>query len=287
MRRLFVMGDGRIRPEWRIIILPVLAALIGGLLSLVFWGIVPQILITPVAVILSVLLALRFIDKKRLADIGVGSLGAHYKEFTYGLALGAVSMVAVFAVLLASGNITLENSLAEPAFSWNLLTGMIHFIVVGLVEELYSRAYSISALSETWNPWSAAVVTSVIFSLLHMGNPNISPSGLINILLVGLLFAYMFLRTGSVWMPVGYHITWNYFQGCVFGFPVSGGQVQGMYTVAASHDDVLTGGAFGPEGGLLATVVILAGFYMVWRFTGSGNPWGIRKPETEDDPELI
>lgn len=322
MKRLFVMEDGRLRPEWRIIAVLILTSIIVGLLFLAFWGGVTaslevptdltreqteeflveemeqvvdssmwlklaQRLIPSVALILSILLALRFLDKKKLADIGAGSLPRHRREFACGLALGAVSIAAVFAVLLASGSITLENSLAEPRFSWNLLTGMILFIFVGFTEELYSRAYSISALSETWNRWAAAIVTSLIFSLLHVGNANVSLVGLVNVGLVGFLFAYMFVRTGSLWMPAGYHITWNYFQGYIFGFPVSGREVEGAYTVAASHNDFLTGGAFGPEGGILTTVVILAGFLMVWRFTGGGNPWGIKEPEVQNEPDLI
>jgi membrane protease YdiL (CAAX protease family) len=322
LKRLFVMQDGRLRPEWRIIVALVFTSIIAGLLFLVFWGTITaavevptdltgeqteeflvkgmeevvdgsgwlkliQRLIPSVALILGILLALRLLDKKKPADIGAGSLSGHRREFACGLALGAVSMAVVFAALLASGSITLENSLADPRFSWNLLAGAVLFIFVGFTEELYSRAYSISALSETWNRWAAAVVTSLIFSLLHVGNDNVSLTGLVNVGLVGFLFAYMFLRTGNLWMPAGYHITWNYFQGYIFGFPVSGRKLEGVYTVAASHNDLLTGGAFGPEGGILTTLVILAGLYTVWRFTGGGNPWGIKEPELQEESELI
>ena len=245
-----------------------------------------QRLIPSVALILGILLALRFIDRKSVGDIGAGFRSGDRKDLAFGLGLGAVSMTTVFAVLLVSRTITLENGLAEPALSWRLLTGAIIFILVGVSEELYSRAYSISALSETHGRWTAAIASSVIFSLLHVGNANVSAGGLANVLLVGILFAYMFLRSGGVWMSVGYHITWNYFQGCVFGFPVSGGKAEGAYTVAASRNDLLTGGAFGPEGGLLATLVILAGLYVVWRFTGRGDPWRTTEPGNGVDSEL-
>jgi membrane protease YdiL (CAAX protease family) len=81
--------------------------------------------------------------------------------------------------------------------------------------------------------------------------------GLLNIFLVGLLFAYMFYKSGSLWMPVGYHITWNFFQGNIFGFPVSGTEPSGIYTIINTKDNLITGGGFGPEGGILATAVII------------------------------
>lgn len=311
------MGDGRLRPEWRIVAVLVLSVFMAAVLSFALWSLAAvfreaspgmtseqraelieaavggnwllgfaQRSIPSVALILGILLALRFIDRKSASDIGAGFRTGDRKDLAFGLGLGAVSMTAVFAVLLASRSITLENGLAEPALSWKLLTGAIMSILVGVSEELYSRAYSISALSETCNRWTAAIVSSVIFSLLHAGNANVSAGGLANVLLVGMLFAYMFLRSGSVWMPVGHHIAWNYFQGYVFGFPVSGGEVEGAYTVAASRNDFLTGGAFGPEGGFLATLVILAGFYMVWRFSGGGDPWRTREPGGGADSEL-
>ena len=95
---------------------------------------------------------------------------------------------------------------------------------------------------------------------MHGMNPNVSILGL-NIALVGILFAYMFVATNSLWLPIGYHITWNYFQGNVFGFPVSGTTPNGIYGVeVVAGRDWLTGGAFGLEGGLMATLLILVGF---------------------------
>jgi len=67
---------------------------------------------------------------------------------------------------------------------------------------------------------------------------------------------------------VGYHVAWNYFEGHVLGFPVSGTQVHGVYTVASSHNEFLAGGAYGPEGGFMVTLVLLAGFCLVWRSAG-------------------
>ena len=78
------------------------------------------------------------------------------------------------------------------------------------------------------------------FQLAHGTNPNVSVLGLVNIALVGILFAYMFDATKSLWLPIGYHITWNYFQGNVFGFAVSGTTPHGIYNVSVENGNALT-----------------------------------------------
>jgi membrane protease YdiL (CAAX protease family) len=113
-------------------------------------------------------------------------------------------------------------------------------------------------------------VSAVIFSLMHIGNPNVSAIGLTNIVLVGILFSYMFIKSGSIWMPIGYHITWNYFQGDVFGFQVSGLKQVGIYKTTILNDNIINGGAFGPEGGIATTVVIIMGLLFVeWYYKNS------------------
>ncbi len=64
-------------------------------------------------------------------------------------------------------------------------------------------------------------------------------------------------------MPIGYHIAWNFFQGNVFGFNVSGTTVHGIYNIYALKNNVLTGASFGPEGGILTTIVIVIGLLIV------------------------
>ncbi|MFJ7934114.1 lysostaphin resistance A-like protein [Sporosarcina sp. NPDC096371] len=209
--------------------------------------------------ILITLLLWRFMNKATMKQLGFrGSL----KDLWFGLFLGAISITLIFIVLMATTNVTLINSLSNPQFSVFTITFLILFILVGFSEEMFFRGYVMSTMASRGNKkWVIYVVSAVIFSLAHVGNPNVSMIGLVNIALVGVLFAYMFDATKSLWLPIGYHITWNYFQGNVFGFAVSGTTPHGIYGVeVAEGRDWLTGGAFGLEGGLLATVLILAGF---------------------------
>lgn len=222
-------------------------------------------------------LALRIMDKKRFKDIGLTSVLKNSWDFICGLLLGAVSMTIIFLTLLLTNNITLENGLLEPRFSILTVMGLVLFILVGIKEEVLTRGYCISVLNQMERPYLSIVISSVIFSLLHFFNPNVRAFGLLNIALVGILFGYMFIKSGNLWMPIGYHITWNYFQGDIFGLPVSGGTQKGIYVVKSFNDNLLTGGSFGPEAGILTTVVILIGIILVCRLPTRGNPLGIRK----------
>src|SRR5699024_486056 len=101
---------------------------------------------------------------------------------------------------------------------------------VGIEEEVLARGFIIRTMAQRRNKkWLIYDVSAVIFSAMHLMNANVTLAGLLNIVLVGLLFAYMFDVTKSLWMPIGFHMMWNYFQGVVFGFPVSGMSTSSVY----------------------------------------------------------
>ncbi|HLR09576.1 MAG TPA: type II CAAX endopeptidase family protein [Bacillota bacterium] len=201
----------------------------------------------------------RFLNKKSVRALG---FGGRFNDFWFGMLLGAVSIVFIFLLLVATGNVTLINSLTDPEFTVLTFTFFIIFILVAFFEEMFFRGYVMRTMANRGNKkWLIYVGSALFFSVVHGTNPNVTVLGLVNIMLVGLLFAYMFDMTQSLWLPIGYHITWNYFQGNVFGFPVSGTTPHGIYEVDVSiGNDWLTGGAFGLEGGIGATVLILIGF---------------------------
>lgn len=219
-----------------------------------------------IVMLISVFIVLRIIENKRFKNIGFNSIKENAKGLLMGLILGAGSMTVIFMVLLISRNITLKESLMNPNFTSNALWGIALYIIVALNEEILCRGYIQTTLNQMGKPWLSAIITSVTFSALHLGNPNVKTIGLLNIFLVGLLFSYMYIKTKSLWMPIGYHFTWNYFQGNVFGFHVSGTtQSKGVYNIEIVRENILTGGSFGPEAGILATIVIMIGVIIVWK----------------------
>lgn len=220
--------------------------------------------------IIATLFVWKHINKDNFYNLGFrGTFGS----LIFGLALGAISITVIFIVLLFTKNINLINSFSEPNFNLAIFGYLIMFILVGIFEEIFFRGYVIKTmLSRNNKTWVIYVVSALFFSLVHGINPNISALGLFNIMLVGLLFAYMFLKTKSLYIPIGYHITWNYFQGNVFGFSVSGIKTESIYVVDATvGNDLFTGGTFGLEGGFLATGILIIGFLITKKYVETNS----------------
>ncbi len=201
----------------------------------------------------------RFVNKRPLKELGFRGSG---NDFGFGLLLGALSITVIFILLMVTENVTLINHFSDPEFTAYTLAFAFMFILVGLFEEMFFRGYVITTMLNRGNKrWVIYAVSALLFSIAHATNPNVNILGLINIALVGILFAYMFDMTNSLWLSIGYHMTWNYFQGNVFGFAVSGTTPHGIYNVSTvDGSNLWTGGSFGLEGGLMATLFILIGF---------------------------
>ncbi|KRG15175.1 CAAX protease [Virgibacillus soli] len=216
--------------------------------------------------IIATLLLWKFLNRQPIKELG---FKGSWKDFIFGLFLGAISITLIFFLLMATGDIKLLNLISQPDFNSFTMSFLIMFILVGFFEEMFFRGYVIKTMASRQNKkWVIYLVSAVVFSIAHGANPNVSIIGLLNIVVVGLLFAYMYERTNSLWLPIGYHITWNYFQGSVFGFAVSGISPHGIYQIDVTDGNpLLTGGAFGLEGGLLATIFILVGFVITWLYT--------------------
>ncbi len=236
-------------------------------------------MITLVAAVFSTWVAACWVDRRPFWDLGLRFDRAWWAELFFGLVLGAVLMAGIFAVELGMGWIEVESA-GNPAgggrpLLTNLTLSLILCICVGIYEELLSRGYQLRNIAEALNvpllgPSGAVVaalaITSAMFGFEHFLNPNVSIIGLVNIAAHGLLLLGLaFVLTGRLALPIGLHITWNLFQGAVFGFPVSGmklGQIP-LVRIAHSGPDLWTGGSFGPEGGLVGLLAIALGGLLV------------------------
>lgn len=212
-----------------------------------------------ISFILSVLLFWKIFDRKPLKEMGMPKLKYHWKDLCFGLFLGIFSISAVFAILLLLDMIKVDQNFESATLVGSILKGLVLFIIVGFSEEMFSRGYNMTVLKQTGNKWVMVLVSSILFSLLHGANPNVSFIGFLNIFLIAILFAYMFIKTNNIWLSIGYHITWNFFQGNIFGFQVSGIELEGLYKVKLTSDNIWNGGSFGAEGGLITTLMILVG----------------------------
>ncbi len=231
-----------------------------------------------VAIIVSVWLAGRFFDRRPLSGFGLRLDRAWWLDLCFGSALGALLMVGIFLVELAAGWITITgmfDTIGAGPFVLAILYPLVTFLCVGIAEELFSRGYLLTNIAEGLNyPGLGArgavliawVISSFLFGLLHLANPGTTVISTINISFAGLLLGAGYVLTGRLAIPIGLHITWNFFQGNVFGFPVSGLEPIGATFVSIDQGGPasLTGGLFGPEAGLLGLTAMVIGGLLIW-----------------------
>jgi len=227
-------------------------------------------------------LFVRFLDRRALASIGLrrpeGGAGAALRQLVTA-PLGAVAVLGAWLALV----LALPAALAavhyggfSPDFSqgpawWQLppsllLSGLlIGFILQGGLEELIIRGYVYHTLRERWRPWISALGSSVLFAALHLNNPDVSASALLNIVLAGMVLAALVERTGSLWSATLAHGAWNFAVACLLSVPVSGVQIFHLLNVTISGKPALTGDGFGPEGSWLLTLIGIVLTAVLWR----------------------
>jgi membrane protease YdiL (CAAX protease family) len=236
--------------------------------------------VTLIGFVASIYLAGKWLDHRPFSGFGFNLNRQWWQDMGFGLILGAGLMVFVFLAELTFGWIKVTGFFytANPNASFFIgqLQLVILFVCVGIYEELFVRGYLLLNLAEGLNfRWlgnrgaviSATLVSSVIFSILHILNPGASWMSVINLFVSGILLASGYLLTGELAIPIGLHITWNFFQGAVFGFPVSGGTNQAQFiAIQQVGPKIWTGDIFGPEAGLIGLLAMIIGIIAIfWR----------------------
>ncbi len=279
--------ERRVRALWRLITLVVVLS--GAGLAVRATGLLPERGTREFYVVGSAVRALLalvvvwlvgwLIDRRRFRDFGFALNRQWWADLGFGLLLGALLMTGVFLTEWGLGWVELSGVLRTTVpgqpFGRAILMPAVLFLGVGIVEELLARGYLLRNTAEglafRWvggargGLITACVVSSVLFALGHADNPNATWVSTVNIAFAGVLLALGFLLTGQLAIPIGLHITWNFFQGSVFGFPVSG-MSDFRTTVLATEQtgpELWTGGAFGPEAGLVGLLAMLLGAALI------------------------
>jgi hypothetical protein len=117
------------------------------------------------------------------------------------------------------------------------------------------------------NTFWGVLISSAIFGIMHLGNPNATWISAVGILLAGVFLAFGYLRTRQLWLPIGLHIGWNFFEGVVFGFPVSGLDSYRFTHITINGPEIWTGGPFGPEAGLVLIPALILGSMLIFVYT--------------------
>ncbi|HEY0075305.1 MAG TPA: type II CAAX endopeptidase family protein [Abditibacteriaceae bacterium] len=260
------------------------------------------------AMIGAVWLCRRILDARSLVSLGVR--GRNMGQFFSGALCGLLAITFLFGLLWVSGHVQIVglSERAREAGTGGILSHLLLWAVlmigVGLAEEILFRGYALHNLgvwlgADKIGLGAAAIIQAILFGLVHLGNFQDAPTperigaawqALPNIVLIGVFFALCAFKTGSLWFPIGFHAAWNFFLGSVFSLPVSGLKTFHLLEIEVSSSRWLTGGAFGAEGSILLTIIILVLIYLIRQTPDHpqfiGDIASLRPQEEPDEVEV-
>lgn len=211
---------------------------------------------------------IKFIEKRKISSIGLGSKNVIVKYMT-GFIIGFIMMSATVGVLYLFGCITIETSPKQLVGSlalMNVLFILPAWMIQSATEEIIARGWLMNVLGARYTPAIGLIISSVFFGLVHLGNPGVSFIAILNIILIGLFLGMYVIKTNDLWGACGIHAAWNFAQGNIFGFEVSGGDILigSIVDLNLKGNELISGGIFGPEAGLGATIVVSICAIIVW-----------------------
>ena len=279
-------SDGRLRPWWRFALAIPVFLLSEALGSVVASAFAAHPLIgetaghmVSLAVLLGGFMLLLVtadqvqIEERPLAHMGLSFDGhAWLDQIGVGLAIGGV-MVGIAVIAIAIGGVLHFDFVLHARTIPRIAIVLLLLMVAAMAEEVAFRGYPFQRLVESFGPLGAIIVLSVLFGLMHAGNPDASRTAVVNTILYGVILAIAYLRTRSLWFPFGIHLGWNAALGLVFGLPLSGLHIFAVIVRGhATGPEWLTGGGYGVEGSLLGSVIIIASAPAVFLIGGWLRP---------------
>ncbi len=274
-------GDGRPRAGWRLALQVFVLILLltfwqvalsgwpgsGHLLYIVYGGIIT----------LSVWIAASLFDRRKLSEYGLSLSASWGRDFLFGTILGLAAMLALFLIYLGTGWAEFNGWGWERSQNNHYLITLsgyfLMMLAVGFYEELLFRGYQTKNLAEglrtgsidnSTAAFSAVMITAIFFGLMHAWNPYATWISTFNIALAGVLLGLPYILTNSLALPIGLHFSWNFFQGGLFGFPVSGNPPrESVIQLIIEGPEWITGDRFGPEGGITGSLMIILLIFVV------------------------
>lgn len=201
----------------------------------------------------------KLMERRKVSSLGLKAKGAA-TNFVKGFAIGFVLFSSVTLLMYIFGVVTLEQGLKVGLQSIKSILFIIPFWAIqSSTEEVLSRGWLMHVIGAKYTPMQGFVVSSLVFGYLHISNPGVTVLSIINIVLVGFMFGLYVIYTEDLWGACGIHTAWNFAQGNIFGFKVSGldANEYSLIRLTGRGPSLLTGGSFGPEASLFASIVII------------------------------
>lgn len=283
MNKIFFDLEGHLKTGWKII-LSILALFFAGIVSEIISMVITSnkvaqiiikaILYSGIAIIISYILFKKYYKKEFKNDMDCFVLKKEsILKLVFGLLVGGIAFSLVVLPLYLSGQYKLVfvGSDILP-----IVLNFILFISVGIVEEILTRGLMQHAFLK-YGKWKALFIVSLIFSLLHIGNPGITINALLGIFLAGIFLGISMYATQSIMFAIGIHISWNWIQGSIYGIPVSGlnSSNQIFKTIIVGSNDLVTGGNFGAEASISCIIVLLLISLLLYVYGKKNNKFDI------------
>jgi membrane protease YdiL (CAAX protease family) len=309
IRRFFINHVGRLRSGWRLLLFVFALLIINFLLVTglrIFYVIGHEYfpptsqgafiadVIYRLTLLISALgagyVCTRFLEGLPWRALGL-TLHVHWlRDLLIGSAVGIASLSLAAAVATAAGGLRFTASGTQMLMQVGktLVSSALLFIVAGLAEEAMFRGYPLQTLSRARLAWFGVFLTSVPFAMVHLWNPNAGPGPFANTALAGVWLALAYLRTRSLWFPLGIHWAWNWALGSLFGLPVSGLKIV-SHPLLQGNDlgpAWLTGGSYGIEGGVACTLALLLSISFIWRTRLISATDEMKKLTSEENPTI-
>lgn len=201
-------------------------------------------------------LAMVFLFRKLIDKASIKSLGFDWKGFARERSIGCLTgLFLCLLIALVLWVMQLLQWYVEDIPVQGLFTSLIIMIAVALAEELVFRGYVLNNLMQSMKPQAALLLSAILFAILHSLNPNFNLTAFLNILLAGLLLGINYIFTRNLWFSIMLHLSWNFVQGPVLGFKVSGLELPTLLQQNLRGSILLTGGEFGLEASWLTLIV--------------------------------
>ncbi|MDB5193266.1 MAG: metal-dependent rane protease [Segetibacter sp.] len=220
-------------------------------------------------VIVSILfLLVTWLMRKFVDRASFNSLGFTWQGYKFDAWIGfstAVAIMGIGSLILVFAGYLMFNSIAFDPY--NFFTQLIFMLIVATVEEITFRGYLLNNLMQSMNKWVALFISALLFALVHAGNPGANFLPLLNVFIAGVLLGANYIFTKNLWYGIFLHFAWNFMQGPVLGFEVSGLETNPVFQQTLSGPELWTGAPFGFEGSFLCTMLVaLAALIITWLF---------------------
>lgn len=282
-RTLFINQNGRLRSGWRFFVFALIFIAAIMTFDLVLYRVdlsaiqhgdfileAVRRLLLSAAALGAGYFCCRLLESLPWRSLGLTLHQGWFRDFAVGTTVGILTLsLAVLIATVAGGlRFSVSTDVAVQSLIRSLGSSAVLFVIAALAEEAMFRGYPLQTLSRSHLAWLGVLLTSVPFGLVHLGNPNVVRGiTFANTALAGVWLAIAYLRTRSLWLPLGVHWSWNWALGSVFGLPVSGMHLTAhpLFLGRDLGPLWLTGGSYGIEGGAACTITLILSSLFLWR----------------------